>query len=71
MGLEEAGHEPAELRAVRDELVRHDTVNQAVGVLMECEHPDRLSALYALVAESVQRDVTMYEAACAVIARRT
>ena len=45
-------------------------LDEAVGLLMECERRDQASALYALVAEAVRRDVTMYEAALAVIARR-
>ncbi|MBB5473287.1 AmiR/NasT family two-component response regulator [Cellulomonas hominis] len=62
---------PERLRALRDELMRHDAVNQAVGLLMEREGRDRLSALHELVVESVRRDVTVYEVACTVRARLT
>lgn len=69
MGREEADEAPEPLRRLSAALLRHDTVQHAVGVLMESYGVDADTALNALVDESVRDDVTLYAAARRVIER--
>jgi AmiR/NasT family two-component response regulator len=69
MGRDEADALPEPWERLSAELLRHDTVQRAVGVLMETYGVDANTALDALVAESVRDDATLFVAAQRVIER--
>lgn len=48
---------------MRDQMLRWDAVNRAVGTLMEQLEVDRETASRTLMLDSVRADVTLYEAA--------